>query len=209
MEYRAVGQRCAVDLQDLRLPISEERALEILKKKGFSLVEIDLIALARSRVGRSLYRRGAKPREAPDVVDCSSFTKWLYGERGLFLPRRSIQQRACGIAIDLRHIAADDLVFTSGRIDYYPYPNNLRDGVGHVGIATRDQTVIHAMNATNGIVETPLEEFLDPDSFRGVRRYLPPERKILTLEASTDQEVETSDDFYWIIHKSLPNPSSL
>jgi hypothetical protein len=119
MEYRAVKQRCAVDLVRLSLPISEEAALNILQSKGFVALDIDLIALARTCIKRSGYRRGAQASEAPSVVDCSSFIKWLYGERGIWLPRRTIQQRNLGEAVDLDHLCAGDVVFTSGRINYY------------------------------------------------------------------------------------------
>jgi len=81
MEYRAVGGRCAVELDALRLLISREEALAIIVAKGFRIIEVDLIALARERIGKSAYRRGARPSLAPAIVDCSSFTKWLYGER--------------------------------------------------------------------------------------------------------------------------------
>src|SRR3989338_8780587 len=101
MEYRAVGNRCAVILNSLRLPHSREETLAILNHKGFTVVEVDIIALARQCIGTSRYRRGARPSEAPAVVDCSSFIKWLYAQRGIWLPRRSIQQRELGEAVNL------------------------------------------------------------------------------------------------------------
>ena len=75
MEYRAVGNRCAVILDSLELPTSREETLAILHHKGFALVEVDIIALARQCIGTSQYRRGSRLFEAPAVLDCSSFIK--------------------------------------------------------------------------------------------------------------------------------------
>ena len=77
MDYRAVGNLCAVSLESLELPISHEETLAMLNSKGFTVVEVDIIALARQCIETSLYRRGAGLFEAPAVVDCSSFIKWL------------------------------------------------------------------------------------------------------------------------------------
>ena len=134
MEYRAVGNRCAVALNSLRLPISRKETLTILGNKGFALIEVDIIALARQCIGTSQYRRGARLFEAPVIVDCSSFVKWLYAQRGIWLPRRSIQQRELGEVVNLEELVVGDVIFISGSIDYYH--DDPANGVGHVGIAT-------------------------------------------------------------------------
>ncbi len=202
MEYRAVGNRCAVILSELGLPISDEEALAILIQKGFRVIEVDLIALARGCIGISSHRRGAALHEAPGVVDCSSFGKWLYAQRGIWLPRRSIQQRELGVSTSPGDIVRGDLVFASGYISYY-YDNPL-DGVGHAGIATGDGTVIQALNKDKGVIESSLDAFIDRVGFRGVRRYIPQDVEVLTLETPPHRGVETSDDLRWIILQSLP-----
>lgn len=202
MNYRAVENRVAVILDFLKLPLSREETLAILADKGFTLVNVDLIALARSCMGSSRYRRSARPSEAPEVVDCSSFTKWLYGQRGIWLPRRSIQQYDVGVPVDLRDVVASDLVFISGRIDYYV--ENPAHGIGHVGIATGNNTIIHAANRKDGVIEIPLEKFIGVTKFRGVRRYLPNNHEVLTFETPKDREVEVADDIKWIVLQSLP-----
>ena len=202
MEYRSVGDRCAVDLPSLKLSVSDEQALSILIDKGFKMIKVDPLALARGCIGKSRYQRGADPSLAPTVVDCSSLTKWLYGQLGVWLPRRSIQQRTMGRAIQLDKIAAGDLVLVSGWIDYYV--NDPDDGVGHVGVATGTRTVIHAANKKAGIIETPLERFIGKSGFRGARRIIPKTRPILTLEPPKHRCVETSDDIKWIILQNLP-----
>lgn len=202
MEYRAVRNRCAVHLPSLNLPISEKEALVILETKGFRVLEVNLIALARQCIQTSIYRRGAASTEAPTVVDCSSFIKWLYGQRGIWLPRRSIQQRQLGIPIPIEEVGTGDVIFVSGRINYYH--TNPQDGVGHVGIATGEGTVIHAANHNVHVVESPLKDFVGTTKFRGTRRFVPKDQIVLTLEIPPDREVEIADDLRWIVLQSLP-----
>jgi hypothetical protein len=200
-EYRTVGNRCAVDLALLQLPISKKEALLLLYEQGFRQVDFDLVLAARTTVGSSRYRRGARLREAPDVFDCSSMVKWLYGQRGIWLPRRSIQQRELGEPVDPCGLVAGDVVFVSGWIDYYH--DDPADGVGHVGVYAGDGTVIHAANKRVGVVESPLGEFIAQNRFRGARRYVPVDREVVTLEIPAEREVETSDDFRWIVLQSM------
>ena len=201
MNYRAAGSRCAVDFQSLALPISQQEALSLLVVEGFRKIDVDIVALAKARIGTSEYRRSARSREAPAVLDCSSLIKWLYAQRGIWLPRRSIQQREYGEAVLPQEIVAGDVVFTSGMIDYYF--DDPSDGVGHVGIATGAGTIIHAANRKIGVVECSLESFAHGRWFRGARRYVPADRDIITLETPPDREVETEDDIRWIVLQFL------
>jgi hypothetical protein len=203
MEYRAVGNRCAVDFDSLNLPMPREEALAILSQKDFVVVEIDIVALARQCIGTSQYRRGARLSEAPAVFDCSSFMKWLYANRGIWLPRRSIQQRELGEVVEIDDLIAGDTVFISGRIDYYY--DDPANGVGHVGVVTGDGTLIHAAGRKAGVAESPLDEFLDKAKFRGARRYIPKGVEVLTLETPFRRGVEIADDIIWIVLQSLTN----
>ena len=202
MVYRAVGNRCAVIFEYLNLPISNNDAIAILNRSGFQILEIDIIMLTRQCVINSTYRRGAKPSEAPAIVDCSSFIKWLYAQRGIWLPRRSIQQRSLGEIVKLDELISGDVVFISGKIDYFH--SDPADGVGHVGIVINNRTVVHAANKDVGVIETPLEEFISSTNFRGARRYIPKEMKVYTFQTPAEREVEIADDIRWIILQSLP-----
>lgn len=207
--YRAVGDRCAMDLGRLLIvglltDAEKQAALEAL---GCTIVSVDPIAIARSYVGRSAWRRGARMHEAPGVVDCSSFTKWLLGEIGIWIPRRSIQQRDCvgngGYAVNDRDdVQPGDLVFVAGWRDYYD--TDPSQGVGHVGIVTSDRTVVHAANSQLGVTESPLEEFLYLNNFRGARRMVPADHTTLTVETPPEREVETEDDLRWMILQRRP-----
>lgn len=200
MEYRGVGNRVAVQLEQLKLQIPREEILAILDLKGFKIVDVNVLALARRCMGVSEYRRGARLCEAPRVFNCSSFVKWLYGERGIWLPRRSIQQRELGERVELTQLVAGDVIFVSGRIDYYS--DDPADGVGHVGLVTGEGTVIHAANRKVGVVESPLNDFIR-SGFRGARRYIPQGMEVLTLEVPAGREVEIADDIRWIVLQSL------
>lgn len=202
MEYRAVGNRCAVNIESLNLPISNAEALAILKLKGFAVVEVDIIALARQCIGKSKYRRGARLHEAPSVVDCSSFIKWLYGERGIWLPRRTIQQSEHSEPVALDALVSGDVVFVSGWINYYR--DDPACGIGHAGIVTEDDTIIHAANKRFNVVETSFERFVRKSKYCCARRYVPIGAEVLTLEAPRNRGVEIADDIRWIILQSLP-----
>jgi hypothetical protein len=193
--------RLAVDIGSLHLPTSREKILSMLVAKGFKILDVDVVALARGCVNVSKYRRGARLAEAPLVFDCSSFIKWLYGQCGIWLPRRSIQQRELGESVELSEVVSGDVVFVSGHIDYYL--DDPTDGVGHVGIATGNNTVVHAANKKIGIVETSLDAFVGKDKFRGARRYGSKHREIVILETPIGREVEIADDVRWIVLQSI------
>jgi hypothetical protein len=183
--------------------IAEEQVLKILIDNGFKVIDVDVVNIARQCIGRSIYRRSAAPSEAPATVDCSSFIKWLYGQLGIWLPRRSIQQRQLGEHIHLGEMITGDVVFVSGCIDYYF--DDPSDGVGHVGLYAGGGTVIHAANKKVGVTESLLDGFLNEGhKFRGARRYIPKDKKVFTLETPPSREIEIMDDMRWVILQSLP-----
>lgn len=199
MNYRTVGNRLAVNFEELHLPVSTDTAIALLDAVGFSVIEVDIVAEARKLVGNAEYRRGARLREAPAVFDCSGLMKWLYGLVGVWLPRRSIQQREIGRVISYDKRQPGDIIFCSGHIDYYI--DDPQDGVGHVGIITGEDSVVHAANRKLGVVESPLSSFTDEGKLRGIRRYITETTKILVVP--TDREIEISDDIRWVVLQNI------
>jgi len=197
VNYRAIYNYCAVHLPTLNLLTSREDCLEVLRGLSFEQVEVDMEKAARSVMGFAKYRRGAKVEEAPRVFDCSGLTRWLYELRGVWIPRRSIQQREYGVAVELAEVKMGDLIFTSGVIDYYY--NDKKDGVGHVGMMTSCGTVIHAASKAVGVVETELMDFIANECFRGARRYIISSSEVVTLKIPSARLVESSDDLRWIV----------
>jgi hypothetical protein len=198
LTYRAAGNRCAVHIPSLNLPFGTRRTLNILRRDGFNVLDINIVDQALGRIKKSTYHRGALPSQAPKIIDCSSFVKWLYAQCGIWIPRRSIQQRDFGTPVMARtDIVAGDLIFVSGFIDWYH--NDPQDGVGHVGIATGYGTVIHAADSETGVIESAYNTFVGISKLRGIRRYIPADADVLTLECPRHRPVETSDDLRWII----------
>lgn len=198
--FRAVGDRCAANLAQMNLPIDVDMAVKLMQQKKIVPVAVDLISLARECIGRTRYLRGVSRALAPALVDCSTFVAWLYGRRGIWLPRRTIQQRAFGEVVSLPDLIRDDLVFTTGRNNYYE--TDPADAVGHVGIATGEGTVIHAANSRIGVKEVDLGEFQNAMTFRGARRYILESEQTTTF-VSPDEPIETSDDFRWLILRQI------
>ncbi len=198
MIYRAVGNRCALDPCSLKLSISLEAIKSKLLAMGFRFLQINVVDLARIQIGAARYKRGARPDLAPQFVDCTSFTKWVYGQCGIWLPRYSVQQRRCGELVNLSDISAGDIVFAIGRFNYYDI--NPSEGVGHAGLATGNGTVIHAANSRVGVIESTLANFLrSSDNFRGAARLIPKNHEVWCLEVPPEVWVETSDDIRWLI----------
>ncbi len=199
-EYRAADNLCAVDLSSLKLPVSDFDALKILEILGFSIEKTNISRLAWQCIGRSEYELGAHPNNAPHSVDCSSFTRWLYSQRGIWIPRLSIQQRSFGTKVDISEIRPDDLVFTRSGCGNY-FEDDPLDNVGHVGVYIGNG-VVHAHSKRYHVVLESLGTFAK-SGFRGVRRYIPAKSSALTLRIPKDLLVESSDDIRWIILRNL------
>ncbi len=201
MLYHAVRGRCVLDFKSFCSEIPRQKVLMTLATKGFQPMYVDMFALARAHIGASSYRRCVLMREAPQVVDCASLIKWMYGERGIWLPRDFILWLDLGLPVEA-NIVAGDLIFTDG------YCNRMVESVsiGHVAIATDRGTIIHATNRV-GIQELPTEKFFNQRAFRLARRIAQEPSDLVTLAIPPDQEVETSDDIKWILFDALKETS--
>lgn len=78
-------------------------------------------------------------------TDCSGFTKLVYANYGVYLPRSAPEQAHVGTHIDLNNIMPGDIVVSG------------YDGVVcHVAIYIGDEKLVHALNSNVGIVVTSL-----------------------------------------------------
>ncbi len=198
MIYCGVNSLCALDLNDLNLGISHQEAIDLLKEEGFTVVAVDLLAMARKQIGVP-YKRCALLSEAPHLFDCSSLIKWLYGFRGIWLPRSLLLWSGLGKDVSENNLEPGDIICTSGRRNY-PV-ESIAGGIGHVGMATSQQTIIHASNHV-GVEEVTLDYFLSKRSFRVARR-LASNDAVITLKIPEEKEAETSDDIAWILRHKL------
>ena len=199
MDFNNAGRRCAVNFNELNLPIKTAEAITILGAKGYYKIDVtfaSVVNVLREYIGISRYHRGALMKSAPAEFDCSTLTKWAYKLRGIKIPRYSIDQHMF-FPIDVRisDMRAGDLVFTTGPRNYFDMDPNY--GIGHVGYATNDGTVIHAANSKLGVMESTLGEFIK--EFRGVKRLILDESEITTIESTSHAIVEHSTEFRWKI----------
>lgn len=195
------NDRCAVDFETLKLAIDDTTALAVLEQLGYKQVHESITQLACTRIGRSQYKRNCQQSEAPDFVDCSSFVKWIYARKGIWLPRHPIDQRYSGQDITdcCKQVLLQegDLLFSTGRRNLYWDTSS--SGVGHVGIVSSNHTVIHAANSKVGIIEQPLDKILQTWPNRGVVRIITHPSRTYTLENNPHRIVECSSAFRWKI----------
>jgi cell wall-associated NlpC family hydrolase len=206
MIYRNVGNRVAVDFTSLNLSISYEEALSILNDRKIRPISVNVIDLAKSLVGVAMWRWGSKQWEAPYYFDCSALTKWLYGQIGLWLPRRALQQlefcKKDGKIIEPANLTPGDLVFSSSH-----FKNGVRtnsdEGIGHVFIATGDNRAISATNSELGcgVTSMHIEEIASTRKIRAIARVCEL-GTITTLLVPPGVEIESSDDIKYILAHS-------
>ncbi|MBU0646628.1 C40 family peptidase [Patescibacteria group bacterium] len=208
MDYRAVqvnsSWRCAVNLEELNLPFFPEQVERLLNELGFRCLEIDLLAAARGCVGKSAYALSADPRHAPRTVNCSSFIKYLYSLRGVWLPRYAVQQSELGAPVAIgSKLRLGDLLFSPG---FFPLSRD-RDGaggLGHVGLATGEGSVIHASKHQGTVREVPLDAYLGMrEGVHSIKRLIPDPDLTLTYLIPTNSFLESSDDVRWLAHTNL------
>jgi len=198
MIFRAHNRRCAVDIAAWQLSLPESVVLSQLCDVGFQLLDVDVVRIAMDAVGRSRYARGALLSDAPHIVDCSSFVKWLYAQRGVWVPRRAIQQVSVGVSVADEDLRPGDLVFSRPYLCAPIGPEETR--VSHVGIVGDDALVIHASpEVPGGIGRIRLADMRSWRSWFGGRRVLPIDRRVYTLVCPPSFEIETSEDIRWIV----------
>jgi hypothetical protein len=87
----------------------------------------------------------------PDCFDCSGFTKYVFKENGITLPRYSGHQAQVGIKVSYNELQKGDLVF-------FDTEHKFRGKVNHVGIYIGDNKFIHASSAKKKVVITSFNE---------------------------------------------------
>ena len=83
----------------------------------------------------------------PSAFDCSGFTKYVFNESGISLPRYSGHQANIGEKIKFSQMKKGDLVF-------FDTTKKFRKKVNHVGIFIGDNKFIHASSAKKKVVIT-------------------------------------------------------
>jgi cell wall-associated NlpC family hydrolase len=119
-----------------------------------------ITSLAKTKLGRK-YVWGASGNK--NTYDCSSFTKYVYKNIGVTIPRTSINQSKFGKYVKRDELQKGDLIFfdTSKRRKGY---------VNHVGIYLGDNKFIHASSAKKKVVITSLHKNFYSNRYKGARR---------------------------------------
>lgn len=208
MSVRSVSNRIAVDFNSLKLPISTKESLKILAKKNIRPIEVDVCSLAKDLVGNACWKLCARQWEAPYFFDCSSFIKWLYGQKGVWIPRRTLQQldfcKQFGSLHSIEEVKTGDILFVSS-----PYINGVFSdstrAVGHVCLAVDADNIICATNSEfgTGVVQTSLKSLLSSRQLACVGRIIDEVSHITTLIFPPEREIETPDDVRYIILQTL------
>lgn len=104
------------------------------------------------------YRWGSS---RPGGFDCSGFTKYIYGRKGVSLPRTAAEQYHAGRAVGHRSMKPGDLVFF----------HTTRSGISHVGMYVGSGKFVHSSSSKSGGVRVDnLESGYYSKAFRGARR---------------------------------------
>ncbi len=117
----------------------------------------EVIAFARTLIGVP-YQYGAPMAKAPNVFDCSGFTKYLFAHIGVDIPRSTIEQAEfVGTKVDdIRKLEPGDLVFLHGERGHYS--PETPEGVGHVAVYVGDGNIISATAKRVGHWPEQIEE---------------------------------------------------
>jgi len=121
--------------------ISKEKELEEISK------EEEVILTATNYLGTK-YVWAAN---GPNAFDCSGFTKYVYREIGVTLPRYSGNQAKVGMKVAFDELQKGDLVF-------FDTEKKFKRRVNHVGIYIGDGKFIHASSANKKVVITSFDK---------------------------------------------------
>ncbi|MEK7546478.1 MAG: NlpC/P60 family protein [Patescibacteria group bacterium] len=134
---------------------------------------VDAARSVTCRAPIGLYDRDARVEDAPAKFSATSLVVWCFARVGIELKDDILELFEAGERIVGSELFGADLIFRTGRHDSYP-PDQMRRGLGHVGIYTGEGTVVHASPFIGGVHEDLIELFLDRENgrYRGTRRLI-------------------------------------
>lgn len=113
----------------------------IVRDVNYSVAE-NLVSYAKQFVGYPYVYGGNSLTEG---TDCSGFTKLIYAQYGIDLPRVAYEQSYVGVEVPISDIQVGDLVLSG-----------YNGATHHVAIYIGNGQLVHALNANVGIVITDL-----------------------------------------------------
>jgi cell wall-associated NlpC family hydrolase len=119
-----------------------------------------ITSLAKTKLGKK-YVWGASGNK--NTYDCSSFTKFVYKNIGIDIPRTSLRQSKFGKFVKRSELKKGDLIF-------FDTSKKRKGYVNHVGIYIGDNKFIHASSAKKKVVITSLDKNFYSNRYKGARR---------------------------------------
>ncbi|WP_165452401.1 NlpC/P60 family protein [Paenibacillus thalictri] len=112
----------------------------------------DVIAAGLKHMGAP-YEFGASSKQT-DTFDCSSFTRYIFGQNGVTLPRDSRQQSQTGQDVKIEDVRRGDLLFFTT-----PQRKNEKglQRIGHVAVYLGDNKLLHTYRVGIGVTVTELD----------------------------------------------------
>ncbi len=167
----ASNKKLVASLSDLDTISLEKEERE--KPKTFSFTDIfksktdkdsdkcqRITSLAKTKLGKK-YVWGASGNK--NTYDCSSFTKFVYKNIGIDIPRTSLRQSKFGKYVKRSELKKGDLIF-------FDTSKKRKGYVNHVGIYLGDNKFIHASSAKKKVVITSLDKNFYSNRYKGARR---------------------------------------
>ena len=129
-----------------------------------------ILEVTREWVGKAVYTLQAEECQPPDSLNCFLLVAWAFGEARIQAPRTLRAQLYWGQCCPPSYTKPGCLIFTSGRnvVSDFVDAKRARHGVGHVGIISEGETVLHVCWRRATVVEDPLEQFLREHAYRGI-----------------------------------------
>lgn len=124
-----------------------------------NLIANQIERIAKSHLGQT-YVWGAN---GPDTFDCSGFTKSIFDQNGISIPRVSKDQAKVGQYVPKDQLQKGDLVFFDSRKS---------SEISHVGIFLGNGQFIHASSAKKRVVIGNLNSGYHSDHFKWGRRLI-------------------------------------
>lgn len=181
-----------------KLDMSAQTIAGYLHRLGFEAEGFDAAYEAKKHLGTP-YKWGANfKQDGVSAFDCSYFTDYIYSLIGRDIGHTALAQYMTGKAVLTKELRPGDILFYEGVIDksvtdhYYRKDESGRHRkvelkedvrVGHCGLYIGEDKVIDARQyqwqenkwkpiENPGVVELPVEEYLDNPGFLGARRYV-------------------------------------
>ena len=115
-----------------------------------------VIANAKALIGKVDYQLGVRDR-ARLILDCSSFTEWMYEKEGIYMKWGTRYQKYEGHYVSKSNLRKGDLIFFSAGTN----------SINHVGIYIGNDRFIHNLNS--GVHITDLDGYWDRNYETGRR----------------------------------------